>query len=195
MLVDGGDPDGVGLRRGLECDRLASPGDGPARGRNGPGQDLDQSRLPRAIGAEEAMHLAREGVEVDAPQRDRSIRERSSRPPAGAAVASPRPAPSVAGSNRLPLADALIDIGLGDAWREIGDELVLAHLLARRRFVDGLEGELAQFFRLVADRAVDRAVLDRRDRQLASRRSRSASPWSRRPSPRARSRRPCRRPD
>src|ERR1700675_217470 len=116
----------------------------------------------------------RRGGHAPCPRRRRSRRpatrsfhwERSSRPPAGAAVASPRPAPSFAGSNRLPLADALIDIGLGDAWSEIGDELVLAHLLARRRFVDGLEGELAQFFRLVADRAVDRAVLDRRDRQL-----------------------------
>ena len=68
LLVDGRDAVLDGLRRRRERGLLAVPGDGAGVGLVEPGEHLDQGGLAGAVLAEQAVHLTRSYVEVDAVQ-------------------------------------------------------------------------------------------------------------------------------
>ena len=70
LLVDRRDAEVHGRLRVAEVHLLALPGDRALVGLVHPGEDLDQGRLAGAVLAEQAVHLAREDVEVDPAERD-----------------------------------------------------------------------------------------------------------------------------
>ena len=69
LLVDRRDPGGVGGLRGAEHDGLPRPPQLAGVGPVGPGEHLDQRRLAGAVLPQQAVHLARGDVEVDAVER------------------------------------------------------------------------------------------------------------------------------
>ena len=69
LLVDGGDPLCQGGRRVPSGNQLAVDADLARRGFDDAGDALDQGRLAGTVRADDAVHLARPDVEVDAAQR------------------------------------------------------------------------------------------------------------------------------
>jgi hypothetical protein len=68
LLVDRGDAARHGRLRVAQAHRGAVPDDGALVGLVGPGEDLDQRRLARAVLTQQAVHLTGPDVEVDAVQ-------------------------------------------------------------------------------------------------------------------------------
>ena len=70
VLVDAGDAAADHLLGIAERRRFAGDFDRAVRRRDGAGQDLDQRRLARAVGADQRAHLARHDRQVGVAQRD-----------------------------------------------------------------------------------------------------------------------------
>ncbi len=66
ILVDHPDAEGLGGGRGVDRDSGALEDDGPAVGRERPGEDFHQRGFPGAVLPEQAVHLPRMHVEVHA---------------------------------------------------------------------------------------------------------------------------------
>ncbi len=70
LLVDGGDPEPLGVLRTMDAHLLTAHEDPPGVGRIGTGEHLDQRALAGAVLTEQHMHLATAQVEVDTVERD-----------------------------------------------------------------------------------------------------------------------------